>query len=59
MKYKWTYEGNKSFRQIVIILGGTLPGEILVGRKYLSNEIFVTFLKISPDKVWHPILKYV
>ena len=47
MKYKWTYEGNKSFRQILIILlGETLSGEIFVGRNYSSGEIFVTFKKI-------------
>ena len=42
MKYKWTYEGNKSFRQILIILSG----EIFVGWNYSSGEICVTFEKI-------------
>ena len=47
MMYKSTYEGNKSFRQILIILlGETLSGEIFVGRNYSSGEIFVTFKKI-------------
>ena len=49
MKHKWTYEGNKSFRQIMIILlGETLSNEILVGRKFrhfLKNSL------LSPDKV--------
>ena len=52
MKCKWTYEGNKSFRQILIIsLGETLSGEILVGRNYSSGEIFVTFKRI---RHFHP-----
>ena len=42
MKYKWTYEGNKSFRQILTILFD----DIFVGRNYSSGEIFVTFKKI-------------
>ena len=34
MKYKWTYEVNKSLRQIfIILLGETLSDEIFVGRK--------------------------
>ena len=47
MKYKWTYEENKSFKQVLIILlGETLSGEIFVGLNYSSGEIFVTFEKI-------------
>ena len=43
MKYKGTYEGNKSFRPIVIILlSKTLSGEIVAGQNYSSEEIFVT-----------------
>ena len=36
MNYKWIYEGNTSFRQVLIILLG----------ETLSGEIFVTFKKI-------------
>ena len=47
MNYKSIYEGNKSFRHILIILlGETLSGEIFVGRNYSSGEIFGTKRKI-------------
>ena len=47
MKYKWTYEENKSFRQILIILfGETLSGEIFVRQNYSLGKIFFTFQKI-------------
>ena len=65
MKYKWKYEENKSFKQVLIILlGETLSGEIFVGRNYSSGEIFVTFELIRhfrptkvpfadlPDSIW-------
>ena len=47
MNYKWTYNLNKSFRQILIILlGETVSVEIFVRRNYSSGEIFVTCQKI-------------
>ena len=44
MKYKCTYEGNKSFKQIVIILGETLSGEIFSGET-IGLKKFVTFAR--------------
>ena len=47
MNYKWTYEGKKSFRQILIILlGEILLCEIFLWQNYSSGEIFVTLEKI-------------
>ena len=60
MKYKWTYEWFKSFRQIVITLvGKTLSGEIFVGRnfRHFSKNSSLSPDKVSPDKVprVHPV----
>ena len=62
--FKWS--ANEPMREtsnlnkiVIILLGETLSGEILVGRNYSSSEIFLTFSKnsllstdkVSPDKV--------
>ena len=46
MNYKSIYEGNKSFRQILIILlDKILSDKVFVGQNYSLGEIFVTLKK--------------